>query len=408
MTVQKNVVEHTGLKRSIGLTGMVFYGVGTMIGGGFYALLGKIVGEAGVFTPLSIILAGVLALVSAFSFAELSRRFPVSAGEVQYVQAAFDSQPLSRVVGLLVVLTGIVSSATLCVATGGFLLDLTGMPVSGLIVFVVAMLTAIAAWGVTQSVAVVAVITLIEAGTLLFIIVVSSDQFLEFPALINDMMAQRDQIQSSVIVTTAFLAFYAFVGFEDMVNMAEETRDVERTLPRAIFISVIITVLLYIGVSLVAIGHTDHTAFADAHTPLALLIPDTAHGALIIGVISILAGLNGALVQLVMASRVLYGMANKHLAPGFFASVNSYTRTPLKATLVAGGLILLLTMTFKLKGLAEATSFIILAVFTLVNLSLAVIRWREQVAKTWSVVPWLPLIAAAGCITMLAVRLLAF
>ena len=392
---------HTELKRSISLPGMVFYGVGTMIGGGFYALLGKIVHSAGIFTPLALALAGALALLSAFSFAELSRRFPVSAGEVQYVDAAFGVSLLSQAVGLLVILTGVVSAATLCAATGGFLLDLTGAPSLVFIILTGLALTAIAAWGVSQSVAVVAAITLVEAGTLLFIILLSADSLGQAPARLGEMSANIEQLDAAALVAASFLAFYAFVGFEDMVNMAEETRNVKRTMPLAIFISVAITVALYLGVALVAIDLEDRDALAAANTPLALLLPSGVISGLAIGVISVLAGLNGALVQLVMASRVLYGMADKGLAPAGFARVNPATRTPVRATLAAGLVILVLSTSFSLTGLAAATSFIILAVFAMVNLSLALLRWKEGTH-----IAWLPLLAAASCVAMLLARLL--
>lgn len=392
------------LKRSIGLAGMVFYGVGTMIGGGFYALLGKIIGEAGIFTPLSLLLACGLALVSALSFAELARRYPVSAGEVQYVQSAFGWSRLSQLVGVLVIMTGLVSSATLCAATGGFLLDLTSAPIPLLIAVTTVVLTAIAAWGVNQSVIVVAIITLIEAGTLLLIIILSPDKALELPTLIIDMVNGWDQIEGAVILTTAFLAFYAFVGFEDMVNMSEETRDAEHTMPRAIAIAVIITVVLYAGVTLVALGFEDRQALATAHTPLALLLPETRFSGLTIGLISILAGLNGALVQLVMAARVMYGMADRGMAPRPLARVHPVTRTPLLATVVAGVIVLVLATSFPLKGLAEATSFIILTVFLLVNLSLAVIRCRETPHIRLTTLAWMPIIAALSCLAMLVLR----
>lgn len=389
------------LKRSIGLPGMVFYGVGTMIGGGFYALLGKIVSTAGVFTPLALALSGCLALLSAFSFAELSRRYPVSAGEVQYVDAAFGVTRLSRLVGVMVILTGVVSSATLCAATGGFLLDLTGAPSIVFIALTALILTAIAAWGVSQSVAVVAAITLVEAGTLLLIILLSGDSLAHAPALLGEMAASWEQFDAAALVGASFLAFYAFVGFEDMVNMAEETRNVKRTMPLAIFIAVAITVSLYLGVAVVAITLEDRAALAEAHTPLALLLPQGQYSGLAIGLISILAGLNGALVQLVMAARVLYGMAGKGLAPPWFGRINSCTRTPLRATLAAGAVVLLLSTSFSLTGLAVATSFIILGVFAMVNLALARLRWVDD-----SHFAWLPLLAAVSCVVMLLARLL--
>jgi len=395
----------TGLKRSIGLYGMVFYGVGTIIGGGFYALLGKIVGDAGVFAPLSLLLACAIALLNAFSFAELSRRYPVSAGEVHYVEAGFGRRRVAQGVGVLVILTGVISSATLCAATGGFLLDLTGAPAGALIALTALVLTGIAAWGVNESVAVVAVITLIEAGTLLVIILFSGDRLLALPEMIGSMAVDWGQFSGGAFIATTFLAFYAFVGFEDMVNMAEEVRDVERTLPRAIFISMAITVFLYVGVAIAAIGLEDRDALARANTPLALLLPQWKYGGLTIGVISIMAGLNGALVQLIMASRVLYGMASRDMAPRLFARVHPFTRTPLRATLVMGAVVLVLSTSFPLSRLAETSSFVLLLVFSLVSLALAALRWREGLAEGFYRVPWLPLLAAGSCLVMVGLRL---
>ena len=393
------------LKRSIGLSGMVFYGVGTIIGGGFYALLGKIVGDAGVFAPLSLLAACAIALLNAFSFADLSRRYPVSAGEVHYVEAGFGRRRLAQVVGVLVILTGVISSATLCAATGGFLLDLTGVSTGMLIALTAFLLTGIAAWGVNESVVVVGAITLVEAGTLLVIILFSWEHLLALPEMIGSMAVHRDQFSGGAFIATTFLAFYAFVGFEDMVNMAEEVRDVERTLPRAIFIAMAITVFLYVGVAIAAVGLENRDALATAHTPLALLLPQWQYGDFTIGVISIMAGLNGALVQLIMASRVLYGMAGRDMAPRLFARVHPFTRTPLRATLLVGAIVLFLSTSFPLRSLAEASSFILLLVFALVSLALAALRWREGLADGVPRVPWLPLLASGSCLVMVGLRL---
>ena len=378
---------------------MVFYGVGTIVGGGIYALLGKIIGEVGVFTPLSLMIAGAVALVSALSFAEMSRRFPASEGEVAYVDAAFGLRRLSQLVGILVILTGVVSAATLCAATGGFLLDITGVPALGMIALTAVALTAIAAWGVSQSVAAVALVTLLEVGTLVAIILLSAESLTAIPHLLSQMTGQWGQLEGAALMTTAFLAFYAFVGFEDMVNMAEEVRNVERTMPLAILISVAITFVLYLGVATVALNLEDRQALAQSNTPMALLLPRGYTADVAIGVISILAGLNGALVQMVMASRVLYGMARKDLAPRRLGTVSTVTRTPMMATLMVGAIVLLLACSFPLVGLAQATSFIILGVFALVNFSLLVLRLRE------GDIPWLPGLAAAGCVAMLTLRL---
>jgi amino acid transporter len=370
-----------------------------MIGGGIYALLGKIVDGAGVFTPVALLLAGGLALLSAYSFAELARRYPVSAGEVQYVDAAFGVTRLSQLVGLMVILTGLVSAATLCVATGGFLFDLAGFSAVTFAAITAACLTAIAAWGVFQSVAVVIVITVLEAGTLLLIVVFSADNLASLSDLAQEMSADGTHLDAAALVGASFLAFYAFIGFEDMVNMAEETRNVKRNMPLAIFIAFAITISLYLGVALVAIGLEDGSGLATANTPLALLLPETMAGGPAIGFISVLAGVNGALVQVIMASRVLYGMARRGLAPGWFARVNAHTSTPARATLVVGALVLVLATELPLAALAATTSAIILCVFAVVNLSLARLRWTEKAR-----IAWLPLLGAGSCLAMLLAR----
>ena len=162
-----------------------------------------------------------------------------------------------------------------------------------------------------------------------------------------------------------------------------------------------ITFVLYLGVATVALNLEDRQALAQSNTPMALLLPRGYTADVAIGVISILAGLNGALVQMVMASRVLYGMARKGLAPRRLKTVSTVTRTPMLATLMVGAIVLLLACSFPLVGLAQATSFIILGVFALVNFSLVVLRLRE------GGIPWLPGLAAAGCVAMLTLRLVA-
>lgn len=161
------------LARSISLPMLIFFGVGTMVGGGFYALLGKVSGEAGMATPFALMLTGLLALVSATSFAELASRYPVSAGEVRYVQMGFGRADLATVTGLLVILTGVVSAATLSVATIGFLGDLLEVRESFAIVFLVVAMGIVAVWGVNETMWLVALITVVEVGALAVVAVLA-------------------------------------------------------------------------------------------------------------------------------------------------------------------------------------------------------------------------------------------
>ncbi|MDJ0646839.1 MAG: amino acid permease [Flavobacteriaceae bacterium] len=395
----------TTLKRSISLPVLFLYGLGTMVGGGFYALSGKIADMAGLAAPLSFLIAGLLAFLNVFTFAELSARYPVSAGEAKYTDEAFRKPWLSGFVGYLVILTGVVSAATLSVATIGFLQELVAVPEAiGIIILVVSM-GLVCAWGIGKSVKVVLIITLIEVGALIYIVLSKGGNLQKMPEIFSNLSTHfGDGFPVIGILSGAFLSFYAFVGFEDMVNMAEEVKDVKKTLPRAMIRAVIATTLLYVVVASTMVLTVAPSELATVNAPLARIIAtDGALVSLFFVVISILTGLNGALVQIVMASRVLYGLGKEKKAPQFFSVVNATTRTPIAATGVAAGTVLMLALFFPLVGLAEATSFIILLVFSLLNVALITIKKREAKApegiKTYSL--WLPVIALIACLSVL-------
>ena len=357
---------------------LILYGLGTMIGGGFYALLGEIAGEAALFTPLAFLLAGLLAFISATSFAELSSRFPFSAGEARYTQEAFSSKKFSTLVGWLVILTGIVSAATLAVATVGFLEEFISAPQTLAILLLVLAMGTIAGWGVGKSVAFVGVISVIEIGALVYIIFVAGDSLAEFPSRFQELFVPSSSTLWLGVFSGAFLGFYAFVGFEDMVNMAEEVKDVRKNLPIAILVSIFLTTLIYIVVSTIAVLTVSPEALAASNIPVAEIL--RGHGAFsmtMLGVVSLLTGINGALVQIIMASRVVYGLSKKDQAPAFLGKINSKTQTPLRATALITLIVLALAIFFPLQTLAESTSFIILIIFAIVNLSLWLIKGKE-------------------------------
>ena len=387
-----------------------------MIGGGFYALLGKVAGHAGAAAPIAFVCAGVIALLSAFAFAELSARFPFSAGEAHYVGQAFGPRR-AETIGLLVVLTGVVSAATLAVAIVGFLQDLVPLPSEALAIFVVVLLMAgIAAWGVGESVVVVAVITIVEVAALLAVLWIGRDSFTELPSRLGE-LRPSSALGWSGVATAGFLAFYAFVGFEDMVNMAEEVKRPERNLPIAILASVIATTLIYVLVSTVAVLRVAPETLAESKTPIATIIGDDGgwFGRSGIGIVSVLTGVNGALVQIVMAARVGYGLAQRGQLPAWLGRVHPKRQTPLAATAVVTLIVLLLALLLPIESLARATSAIILVVFASVNLALWRIRGRlarepEQAASadgySGPCFPrWLSLLGFGGSCAMLLFEL---
>lgn len=394
------------LDRKLGLAVLTWYGVGTIVGGGFYALVGKVAGEAGLLAPVSFVLAAAVAALSAFSFGELSSRYPFSAGESYYVREGFGLRWLSTLTGWLVVATGVVSAATLARAFGGFARELFSVSEAWVIVAVVAGLALVAAVGIGESAAVVAVITAIEVGGLLWVLAASGEALTEVPQRTAALVPSLSLADFSSIVSGAYLCFYSFVGFEDMVNLAEEVRRPKRNLPRAILMALGISTLLYVLVTLVAVLRVPPDELAASDAPLSLLLGRESYRSAMT-VIAMLAGVNGALVQIVMAARIVYGMARRGQGPSLFGEVHPRTRTPLAATFSGSTLVLILALWFPLTGLAQATSTVLLAVFALVNLALWRIKGRESAPTDAVCYPRaIPLAGFAVCTAFLAFRIL--
>ncbi len=368
------MTERVGLERSISFSLLVLYGVGTMVGGGFYALIGKVAGLAGMHAPLAVLGAALLALASALSFAELSSRYPFSAGESLYVDRAFGARLLSIGVGWLVIATGVVSAATLANAIVVFLQDQFDLDRTLGILTVVGLLGGIAAWGIGESVLVAVTITVIEVGGLIYLVVAASGGFLALPERAGEIALPSDLSAWSGIGLGGFVIFYAFLGFEDLVNMAEEVKRPRRNLPRAILLSLAVTTGLYLVVTAAAILTLSPAELGASANPLADVVDRCGGHRAAMVAISVLAGVNGALVQFVMASRVAYGMSDKGLGPKLLASVASWTRTPLWATGLVTSVVLVLALWFDLVVLAQITSVVILVIFAVVNLAL----WRIQ------------------------------
>ncbi|MFQ5468157.1 MAG: APC family permease, partial [Kiloniellaceae bacterium] len=241
------------LKRTLSLPMILLYGLGTTIGAGVYALLGAVVAHAGVYAPVSFLVASVLAGLSAMSFAELAARFPTSAGEARYVREGLRSPALALAVGGLVIFAGIVSSAAVANGFAGYFQDLTGAAHTPTIAGLVILLFVVAAWGIGESVLVAALMTVIEIGGLLLVIWVARDA-MGAPA--GGAAGLVPPLEATVwigIMAGSFLAFFAFIGFEDMVNVAEEVKNAPRVLPMAIGLTLVLTLALYLALATVAV-----------------------------------------------------------------------------------------------------------------------------------------------------------
>ena len=370
------------LRRTLSLPAIFLYGLGTTIGAGIYALTGAVAGLAGMHTWLAFGVAALLAGISAASFAELAARHPRSAGEAVYVREGFGLPRLATAVGLLAALAGCVSSATIANAFVGYLASLLELPRALGIVLFVGALGGLAFWGVRESVWTAAVVTLVEVGGLVLVVVFAADSLAELPARAAELAPPLEAGAWSGILAGAFLAFYAFIGFEDMVNMAEEVRDVRRTLPLAILLTVAATLVIYVLLSLVAVLVVPPAELARSDAPL-VSVYERAGGPFpaALAAIGVMAMCNGALIQIIKSSRILYGLADQGALPRVLGRIHPRTRTPHWSTAIGGGVVLVLALGFPLAPLARATSIITLVIFALVNAALFRLQTREPLPE---------------------------
>ncbi len=383
----------------------MLYGLGTTIGAGIYALTGVVAGRAGMQTPACFLLASFMALFTALSFAELSSRFPRAGGEAVYVREGFGWSWLSTLVGVLVVLAGLVSAATVSVAFVGYLVELAPVPRLPAVCTLVLLIGAVAAWGVKESVTIAGLVTLVEVGGLLLIAGLGAEHLAALPARALEMLPQ-DLPAWRAVASAAVLAFYAFLGFEDMVNVAEEVREVRRVMPRAIVITLLVTAGLYVLLSSLAVLVVPPEELAASTAPLALVFERCGGPPALLGVIALFALLNGALVQMIKASRVLFGLAAQGSLPRWLGRVHPRTRTPLLATVLVTALAGLLAATLPLAALAETTSMITLATFALANLALVLVKLRHEPPEGATVFPLgVPLVGFALSIAFVAIEI---
>ena len=399
-----------GLKRAIGLPLVTLYGLGNILGAGIYVLVGKVAATAGIFTPLSFLLASIIAGLTAFSYSELSTRYPVSAGEAVYLQAGFNFKWLSTAVGLLIVLAGIVSAAAITRGFVGYFQAFFDFPTALVIVGLVVALGALAAWGIVESLRVAALLTLLEAFGLLLILWVA---FPDSASMAEAFVAISKPDTGTAwhgILLGGILAFYAYIGFEDMVNVAEEVREPRINMPRAILIALVVSTLLYMSVALVAIASVPVDALAASDAPLAFIYQHaTGEEPTVIVSIALFAVVNGALIQIIMASRVCYGMSKQGWLPEFLSNVNKRTGTPLLATLLVTMLLLIMALWFPIETLARFASLLLLLVFALVNLALWRIKRSGGEFDDVFLVPiWVPLTGFVTSGAFLAYQLISF
>ena len=396
------------LQRRLGLPLLVLYGTGITIGAGIYVLIGAVAGYAGQYTPWSFMLAALVMVLTVASYTELSTRFPVSAGEAAYVKAAFKSRSLARLTGVLTISVGVVSSSAVAIGAAGYIQQFVNLPESAIVISVVVVLGAVAAWGILKSVLLASVFTLIEVGGLLAIIIAGAHAGLPtVSALVQPFPLEGGTL--SGIAFGSLLAFFAFVGFEDLANVVEETKVPHRDIPRAMVLTLLISTVLYVAIAGIAVSAVPVEQLAAASAPLSLVFRKVADvDPLTISAIAIVATLNTILAQMTMAARVIYGMARQGDLPSSVGWVHPWTATPLCSTALIVALVIALALAVSFERLAESTSLATLVVFALVNLALMRIhhqRVRSPVPHV-NVPTWVPVVAFVTCVAMIGSALL--
>ena len=380
------------LHRTLGAFRLTLYGLGTILGAGIYVLTGEVAGAAGMVAPFAFLAAAIVAGFTALSYAELASRIPRSAGEAAFVEKGTGSRLLAACSGWGVAITGILSAAAITNGFHGYLTELLPLSRIPTVAVTSIVLTFIAAWGVNTAVGAAVMVTVLEIGGLGLVIFLAGDHLTDLPERWPELMPSLKLSSLSGIFIGAHIAFFAFIGFEDIVNMP-------------------ITPVL--ALATIAVLAVPPPQLAESKAPFAVILAD--RGPFIhttISLISMVAVINGALIQIVMASRLLYGMANQKLAPAALSRIHPRTRTPVRATIIAGSVVLILALALPLLSLAKLASTVTLAVFALVNISLFILKRREatnpptsESLKDHFTCPrWIPLLGFLLCILFLALN----
>lgn len=357
------------LKRALGLSECIFFGVGSILGAGIYAMIGKVAGLGGNMVWMAFIIASLTAIFSALSYAELSALFPKAGGEYVYIKKAA-GQKAGTFFGMMISLNGIISGATVSLGFAGYFSQLIGVPALLASLGIILLIFLVNVSGIRQSSRLNIVFTIIEAGGLGFVIYAASsslgkiDYFESPPGGLNSLLS------------AAALSFFAYIGFEEIVKLSEETRNPSKNIPRALITASFIVMAVYTLVAICAVSVIPWQELKNSQSPLADIVSKSfgANGALIISVIALFSTSNTILSNMLGSSRVLLNMSTEIGFLKRFSYISSKRQTPVAALIF----ILIVMSAFALIGnietIARIANFFILLTFLMVNISVIVLR----------------------------------
>ncbi len=400
----------TQLNPAITRTMLTVFVIGDVLGAGIYALVGEVAGKVGGAIWTSFLLAGILAAFTAAAYAELVTKYPQAAGAALYSHKAFRRPFLTFVVAFAVMCSGVTSAATLATAFGGdYLSEFVTLPNILVGLVFIGLLALINFRGIKESVSLNMGLTAIELTGLLLVTAIGlvflldgggdPGRALEFTS---------GEAVPLAMLSGASLAFFALIGFEDSVNVAEETRDPSRVFPRALFLGLGIAGVVYMLVTVIASMAVETSKLVDSDGPLLEVVDQGPLGVStkLFAAIALFALTNGALINMIMASRLVYGMSREGIVPPALGRVHETRRTPYVAIAFTSSLAALLVLVGDLETLADTTVLLLLLVFVCVNTAVLVLR-RDPVEhehfRAWTFVPVLGVIACVALIIQKAV-----
>ncbi len=360
------------LKRVLGLGECVFFAVGVIVGAGIYAVIGEAAAFAGNLLWLAFLGAAATAALTALAYAELVAMYPRSGGEYEDARAAIGER-LAVALGLLMALNGVVSGSTIALAFAGYLAQLVTVPLLVAVAGVVLVLAAVNTAGIRHSSVTNIILTTLEIGGLVFVVVAAA------PAIGRvDLLAWPVEGVTG-LCTAAALSFFAFIGFEDVVKLAEETRAPERTIPRALLIATAIVTVIYLVVAVAAISSVPASELRGGHSPMAAIVgPHYGRtGVIVISVLALFSTANSILSNMMGSSRVLLGMGRERPRMRALGKVARRTGTPVRALLLVAGLMIAFSLIGDLKTVALTSNLFIFSTFILVHACVITLRIKQ-------------------------------
>lgn len=387
------------LKREVGLFQLVTYGIGNIIGAGIYVLVGAASGLAGNAVWLAFIIGAFVALFTGLSYAELGSAYPKAASEYTYVGKAFGNRALSFLTEWTMLITEIVAASTVSLGFARYLQSVTGLPILLIAASLLIVLTIIAIRGIKSSLKVNTVLSIVAILGLVIVVLAGVGKIGSVNYLYSPSGFQG-------VVAASLLVFFAFIGFDNITNLAEETKNPERLIPKGLLISLFISTIFYVLVGIAAVSIVPWQQFSSSEAPLALAASMTFGNVafIVLTVFALLTTFNTALVLLIVGSRIIYGMARARALPSILGKLNAKG-----APYIASTFILIISLAFLFLGnisiIAEITSFGSLLVFAIINLALLHLRMvapnLKRPFKSPVNIGWFSITAALGVVSCL-------